>query len=234
MLRETGRHPRPAHRDIELGAPSPPRAGLLGGTGPRIEETAVLVDVRKDQVGIVLEAVEHAVAVMRVDVDIGHPPQTVSPAQELDHDAAVVVDAEPGGVLSAGMVQSRDRHESSPERAVHDPLHRRDRCPDDSRARDIDTRHRGRIAIVQEAVAGRAALGHEVEIVGRVEGEQLASVGRICRGQRDPSGHAAILQLGMEGVVTVRAERVTVPEPVGGNVGALEDENRGVVHDRRL
>ncbi len=201
---------------------------------PGIQHATVLMDIGEQQIGIVLETVEHAVAVMRVDIDIGHPPQTVSPAQELDHDAAVVVDAEPGGVLSAGMVQSRDRHESSPERAVHDPLHRRDRCPDDSRARDIDTRHRGRIAIVQEPVAGRAALGHEVEIVGRVEGEQLASVGRICRGQRDPSGHAAILQLGMEGVVTVRAERVTVPEPVGGNVGALEDENRGVVHDRRL
>jgi hypothetical protein len=45
--------------------------------GARVEIATVLVQVGEQQVRIVLECVEHAVAVVRVDVDVGDALQPV-------------------------------------------------------------------------------------------------------------------------------------------------------------
>ena len=81
-------------RDVELGALGCARAGLVRPPGARIEKAAVLVDVADEDLGIILEGVEDAVAVVGVDVDIGDAVDVVTRTQDLDGDAAVVEDAE--------------------------------------------------------------------------------------------------------------------------------------------
>ena len=51
--------------------------GVAGAAGPRIEETAVFVDVGEYQRGVIVECVVDAVAVMGVDVDVGDSAQSV-------------------------------------------------------------------------------------------------------------------------------------------------------------
>ena len=67
-----------------------------------------------EHVGILLERVEHAVAVMRVDVDVGDAPDAVQPARGLDRDAAVVEYAEPGRAVARRVMQAADRNERVP------------------------------------------------------------------------------------------------------------------------
>ena len=76
------------------------------------------MDVREDDVRVVLERVEHAVAVMRIDVHVGDALQPVALAQQLDRDAAIVEHAEPGGAIARGVMQPGDRHEAAPRLAA--------------------------------------------------------------------------------------------------------------------
>ena len=114
------RHPRRpgAIGRLSLVPRAAPAAGLVRGAGARIEVAAVLVDVGEDYVRIGLEGVEHAVTVVRIDVDVGDAPQAVAGPQQLDHDAAVVEDAEtrPHGRArhGAGPRSARKRARTSP------------------------------------------------------------------------------------------------------------------------
>ena len=92
-------------RDIQLGATRPARAGFLGGAGPRIEKTPVLVHVREDQVRVIFETVEHAITVMCVNIDVGDASEPVLLAQVLDGNAAIIENAESPGAPGRGMVQ---------------------------------------------------------------------------------------------------------------------------------
>ncbi len=62
-------------RQIELGALRAPRPVSSAAPVPGIEVAAVLVQVGEDHRGVVLEGVEHAIAVMRIDVDVGDARQ---------------------------------------------------------------------------------------------------------------------------------------------------------------
>ena len=74
-------------RDVELGTFGLASSRFVRVTGARVQEPPVLVDVREDQVRIVLVSVEHAVAMVDVDVDVGHAPHCIHRAQRLDHHA---------------------------------------------------------------------------------------------------------------------------------------------------
>ena len=52
-------------------------ADLVGRAGARIEVAPILVQVGEDDRRVVLERVEHPIAVMRVDVDVGDALQAV-------------------------------------------------------------------------------------------------------------------------------------------------------------
>ena len=129
---------------------------------------------------IVLEGVEHAIAVMRIDVDIGHARHAAVRAQcSIDH-AAIVEHAEAGGAPARGMVQAADRHEGAPARAVEYPLGRRQAGADHAGGGLEHAAKGGRVAAVQPAVAGLRALHDEADVLGRVKQLQLA-VQRIAR-----------------------------------------------------
>ena len=86
--------------------------------GAGIQVAAVLVEVGEQQIRIVLERVEHAVAVMRIDVDVSDALQAMLAAQHLDRDAAIVEHAEAGGVVARRMMQAGDRNECATRAAA--------------------------------------------------------------------------------------------------------------------
>ena len=71
--------------------------------------TAILVHIGDQHVRIRLEPVEHAIAVMGIDVDVGDAPQTVLATQVLDRHAAIVEHAEAGGAAARCVMQPGDR-----------------------------------------------------------------------------------------------------------------------------
>src|SRR4029079_12754143 len=91
-----------------------PRLRARAGAG--IEESAVLVHVREWHAWVALECVEHAVAVLLVDVDVRDAFDVVQLARGLDRDAAVVEHAETRGVIASRVMQAADRDERAPPR----------------------------------------------------------------------------------------------------------------------
>ena len=112
--------------------------------------------------GIVLERVEHAIAVMRIDVDVGDALRALRASQQLDDDAAVVEDAEAGGVVARGMMQAGDRHEGAATLALHDRLRRTQGRAHHAGRRLVDATERRRVAAIQKAAAAGGALAHEL------------------------------------------------------------------------
>ena len=198
----------------------------FGGAGARIKEPPVLVGVGEHDRRIVLEGVEHAVAVVRVDVDVGDAHEAVLALEVLDHDADVVEYAEARGMGAPGMVQSRDRHEAASRLPGHDRLHGDQRGADDVARGLEDALERGRVAAVEQSLAGRRARDDELHVARIVEQLEL--------GARRPAGreskHAPVVALGdelaPERVVTVRPERVAVRKAVAGD--ALAGDDAGV------
>ena len=70
------------------------------------------MQVGEDDGRIVLERVVHAVAVVRVDVDVGDALEAMRAAQQLDDDAAIVEHAKARGAVARRVMQAGDRHEA--------------------------------------------------------------------------------------------------------------------------
>ena len=111
--------------------------------------------VGKNKVGIVLEAIENAIAMMRINIDISDSSDAEFLAQVFDRDATVVEDTKPGSTAPCRMMQACNRHERAPVIVVHDLIDGAQNGPDDSRRGIVDTRHRGRVALIQPAAAQR-------------------------------------------------------------------------------
>ncbi len=108
--------------NVQLGAHGRAATALLLRAGAGIERVPALVQVRDDQLRIVLERVEHAVPMVGIDIHIGDTAQPPMPAQMLDNDTAVIEYAEARGAIACRMMQSGDRHEGAPPRCGQDPL----------------------------------------------------------------------------------------------------------------
>jgi len=87
-------------RQVEFRAERRADAGFLRHPGAGVEIAAVLVQIREQQVRVVLECVEHAVAVVRVDVNVGDTLHPVPAPEHFDRHAAVVENAKPGCVAA--------------------------------------------------------------------------------------------------------------------------------------
>jgi hypothetical protein len=67
-------------RHIEFGTASRASAGLVRMSRPGIQITPVFVDVGEHQVRVIFEGIEHAIAVVSIDIDIRYALQPVTPA----------------------------------------------------------------------------------------------------------------------------------------------------------
>ena len=198
-------------------------ARLRGAAGPRVEVTAVLVQVDERDRRIVLEGVEHAVAVVGVDVDVGDALQAVPRPQPLDGDAAVVERAEAGGAAAARVVQTGDRHERPARLAAHDRLGGRQCAADDVGGGLVDPVEGGCIAPIQPALAARRPLAQEGEVRGVVEQGEFFR-GRLARLADDATlRQTAGLEFAPERAVPVGAEGMTGAEAVTGETLARDD-----------
>ena len=190
----------------------------------------VLVQVGEDELGVVLETVEHPIAVVRVDVDIGHAPDAVSPAQRLDRHAGVIEDAETGGRIAACVVQPRDGYEGAPAVAAQDRVHRIQHRAHDIGAGLVHAAKRRRVAVVEIALPGLRLARHARDVLGRVEQQQVFARARNRRGQLDLSVKSAAHELAPERLQAIRTERMTLTEAVGSERLAII--NPHVAHRR--
>ena len=89
-------------RNIELGScrRTEPRFGIR--TRARIQKLTILMNISQYHRRITLETVVHTIAVMRIDIDIGDSPQTVTTLQLLDGNAAIIEDAKASGCAACG------------------------------------------------------------------------------------------------------------------------------------
>ena len=210
-------------RQIQLGAFRAARTGFRIGAGARIQIAPILVQIREYQRRIVLESVKDAVAMMRVDVDVGDPRKAVHPLQVFDDDADVVENAKAGRVPASGMVQSGDWHEA----AFRPSVHQRVGC-DEGRTDDVARRLEhafpgGRVAGIQVTVAAGGFRLHQVDVLGAVEQLEFATGGGARRQLQDAAIESLGDQLAPEGLVPVGAERMTVAEGIAGDPLAGND-----------
>ena len=89
------------------------------------------MDVGEQEVRVVLETIEHAVSVVRIDVHVGDPFEPVTGTQVFRRHTAVVEHAETGGMSATRMVQPGDRYECTGRRACHDSVNGGQRGADD-------------------------------------------------------------------------------------------------------
>src|SRR6185312_16212735 len=201
-------------RQIELGALGSSATCLLRRPGPRVKIAAVLMEVGEYDRGVTFEGVKDTIAMMCVDVDVGHPLQPELAAQKLDGDSAIVEYAKARGVVARGMMEPRDRHECVTEVACHDALGRRQGRSHHTGCGLVHAAKGRRIPAVEIALPACGALPHEFEIGGRVERQQLLVAG-IARLEH---AHLAIERarpkLAQERSMTVGTERVAVTEAV--------------------
>ncbi len=92
------------HWYVQLGALRLTLTRLAGGAGSRIEILAILVEIRKNDIGIALKTVKHTVAMMRVNIDIRDALQLVFLSQILDGNTTIIKYTKSGSVLTTRMM----------------------------------------------------------------------------------------------------------------------------------
>ena len=176
---------------------------------------------------VVLEGVEHPIAVVRIDVDVGDALEAGT-LELLDGYAAVVEHAEPGCAVARRMVQPGDRHEGAPavaalmaSIALNWP-HQRRRPPAYTPLTPACRRHRAgrcRWRSVPARIRDTRGCGRKAQLL-------VAGGARLERG--DALRQAACAKLAHESGEPVGAERVAVTEPVTGE--ALADHHCDACH----
>ena len=161
---------------------------------------------------VVLERVEDAVAVVRVDVHVRDARKAVVALQALDHDADVVEDAEARGVRAPRVVQAGDGHESALHAARHDRIAGDERGADDVAGRLEHALERRRVAGVEQAFPRRRARDDEIHVGGILEQLELGARRGPRRELQDAPVEALRDELAPEHVVAVRSEGVAVRE----------------------
>ena len=201
-------------RDVQLGATCTARAGLLGSAGAGVKKAAVFVEVGEQQIGVVLETVKDAVAMMGININVGNALDSKLLAQILDRDPAVVEYAESGSACSRRVMQSGNRDECALVVSVHDLIDGTKHGSDNGRCRVIDSGHGGRIALVEPAVTGRGHTRHLVDVVRRMEKCQLVDERRSRVAVFDDIAKTGFVEFGMKDVVTIGTEWMRIAKPV--------------------
>ena len=199
---------------VELGAGGRALAGLRRRSGARVQIAAVLVEVHDGHRGIGREGVEHPVAVVGVDVHVGHALHAVAPAQGLDGEAAVVVHAEAPGGVPARMVQAGDGHECTPAASRHHRVHRRQGGAGHDGGGLVDAGDCGGVAVVQEPGALLRQCLDPGHVLRRVEQGQVGIRGLHRLAHRHPRAQAAALELRQEGRIAGGAEGMGLAEVI--------------------
>ncbi len=172
------------------------------------------MQVGKDHVRIVLETVEDAVTVVRIDVDVGNAPEAVAAPGRLDGDTAVVEDAKTGRRVARRVVKPADRDERARDRARHDRLQRIERAADHERRILEDARVGRRVAEVEETAADARHFDHAIDIARRMKVLKFLARGLPRRNALKPVPGVGLLDLVHERVVARAAEGMAIGKTV--------------------
>ena len=213
-------------RDIELDTARARLARLMRMAGARIEIAAVFVDIGEYEVRVVFERIEHAIAMVGVDVNVGDTLHTVASAQVFDRNPAVIKYAEPGSAVARRVMQTGDRHERPSKIAVHDLIHGAKHCADDGRGSFINAGQSGRIALIEETGTSGRHARYLVDVLGRMKQGEFIDQRRPGVTKVDRSGQDRALEFGMKDIVTIGAERVRIAKTVGGDLASLVNQHR--------
>ena len=216
-------------RQVELGPRRRPAPALLGAARARVQEPAVLVQVGEDHLRVALEAVIHAIAVVRVDVHVGHPRQTRLASQPLDGDGAIVQRTKTRRARTPRVVQPRDRHEGPPRPPLHHLLAGEQGRADHIGRGLVHAAERRRVAAIEVAGARRRTSDQPLEIGRFVEEFELdpARLPRVLDAAAPLE--AAGDELAVKRRMPIEPERVAAAEPVARETIAGNDEDLG--HD---
>ena len=160
-------------RNIQFRATSGSGARLVGRARSRVQEPAIFVDIGKDKVGIGLETVKDAVAVVRIDIDVSHPLEAELFSQVFDGNTTVIKDTESSGVAAGRVMQSGDRDERALVIAVHDLVDGAKHGTDDGGCRVVDAGYDWSVTVIEPALTCRRQARHLVNVLSRMEQRQL-------------------------------------------------------------
>ena len=213
-------------RNIELRAFRPSLARLVRVAGTRVKHASVLVDVSKNQVRIVLKAIEHTITVVRVDIDIGDTLEAEGLAQVFDGNSAVVEHAETGSPVTCRMMQTRNRHERTLVVTMHDLVDGAEDGTNNSRCSIVNTFNSRCIALIEPAFSNGRHAGDLVDMLGCVKQRQFVYERRTWMPEVDDFGQAFLFQFRMKDIVAVNAKRMWIAETVGGNLFSFVNQHR--------
>jgi sulfate-transporting ATPase len=201
-------------RQVELGAGGGATPCFMHSAGAGIQITSIFMDIGNDHVRVILERVEHPVAVMGVDIDVGNALQARTPAQQLDRHSAIVENAEAGGMVAGGVVQTSYGYERPAAAALHDRIGGIECGADDIGRRLVNTAEGRGIPSIQKPLPGRRALAHEIDVRRCMEAQELLVGSRARLKQLHARIKTAAFELAQKGRIAVRPERMPVAKAV--------------------
>ena len=213
------------HGDIEFAPFGRPFAGLASAACAGVEVTAIFMQVGKDQVWVLFKGVEDAIAVVGINIDIGHSLNTMSGAQGFNCDATVIEDAEPGGRVAAGMVQPRNGHEGASAVVLDDLVDGIQHAAYHIGGGLVGVWKTGGVATIQIAAT---CLRHGFDfshIIGGVEQLNGCLICPLWRADLNLMMQASFGKFPPKGVESISAKRVGVAEAVAGNLFACVNTN---------
>ncbi|GMQ87569.1 MAG: hypothetical protein BMS9Abin08_0773 [Gammaproteobacteria bacterium] len=203
------------HRNIQFGTGSRTATGFFHSTGPGIEVAAIFVEIHKHKIRVVLEGVEHAIAVMCIDINVGDALNSILPAQCFDGDPAIVEHTKTGGGITARMVQTGDGYECLPATCADNIV----------QCREYRTYHRARsfkdspkcrgVTGIEITEAGQRLLLYLLDVALLLKAQNLGFSGLYGFANIHLAVQTELLQTRPERIHTIRSERMSLTKTIG-------------------
>lgn len=192
----------------------------------RVKESTILVYIGEDKVGVILETIENAVAVMCINIHIRDSVEVIPVAEILGGDPAVIEHTEARSMLTTSMMESGYRHESLRGLPCHDGIHCGKRRAHNI-ARTVEhTRERRCISSIQKSVSLDRCPGNEIDVTSRVKEQKFIRYcparGCITYGITE----IRVCKRRMKNVVTIRTKWVVIAKPVTSDLVSAVNVNR--------
>jgi len=195
--------------------------GFSGSSRSGIEVATVLVDIGKDQVRVIFEAVKHTIAMMGIDVYVSDSLQSIFLSKILNRYTAVVEHTESCGMFTSGVMESGNRNKCPLRVTLHDGVNS-GQCRADYICRDLeDTGKRRRIAAIEKACAILGFLRYEIDVIRSMKERQLVNSGSPGRRVVDCVAEVSQRQLFLKYVVTVRTEWMPIAKSIASKLLTL-------------
>jgi len=195
--------------------------GFSGSSRSGIEVATVLVDIGKDQVRVIFEAVKHTIAMMGIDVYVSDSLQSIFLSKILNRYTAVVEHTESCGMFTSGVMESGNRNKCPLRVTLHDGVNS-GQCRAYYVCRDLeDTGKRRRIAAIEKACAILGFLRYEIDVIRSMKERQLVNSGSPGRRVVDCVAEVSQRQLFLKYVVTVRTEWMPIAKSIASKLLTL-------------